>query len=141
MLGLLPNVPLDLAQLAALLTDKDDLFLVWPEANFPFDQEQWREKLLSRPGNRSYFVALDGQIIGHAALIETDEPEVRVLSYVFIHPNQRGRGFGRELVPLMEVESPGRRACLPDRARAATSLEFQMIDISSEARAIRLAQL
>jgi ribosomal-protein-alanine N-acetyltransferase len=105
MLTLVPNAPLVLAMLGALLIDRNELFLVWPEAKFPFDREQWGERLLSRSGNRSYFLALDGRIVGHAALLETDEPQVRALSFVFITPDQRARGFGRELVALLEMEA------------------------------------
>jgi [ribosomal protein S18]-alanine N-acetyltransferase len=113
MLSLVPNRPLDFATLGQLLSDKDELFLVWPEARFPFDAEQWRERLLARPGSRSYFVAFDGEIIGHAALQETDEPQAPAMSYLFIRSDRRGRGFGRELIALLEAEarkSPGVQA-------------------------------
>jgi RimJ/RimL family protein N-acetyltransferase len=105
MLSLVPNRPLDLVTLGQLLADKDELFLVWPEAKSPFDAEQWRERLLARPGNRSYFVAHDGEIIGHAALQETDEPQVPAMSYLFIRSDRRGRGFGKQLIALLETEA------------------------------------
>jgi [ribosomal protein S18]-alanine N-acetyltransferase len=105
MLSLVANRPLDLVTLGDLLSDKDELFLVWPEAKFPFDPEQWRERLLARPGNRSYFVADDGEIIGHAALQETDEPHVPSMSYLFIRQDRRGHGLGRELIALLEAEA------------------------------------
>ena len=105
MLSLLANHPLDLPTLGQLLSDKDELYLVWPDAKFPFDPAQWRERLLSRPGNRSYFVANGGEIIGHAALLYTDEPNTLAVSYLFIRPDRRGRGFGRELIPLLEAEA------------------------------------
>jgi RimJ/RimL family protein N-acetyltransferase len=105
MLALVLNTPLDLAPLRALLSDRDELYLVWPDATYPFDERQWRELLLSRPGNRSYFVAIDGAIVGHSALLETDEPHVYAISYLFIRPDQRGRGFGKELMSLIEIEA------------------------------------
>src|SRR6476469_9695071 len=105
MLSLVANHPLDLITLGRLLSDKDELFLVWPDARFPFDAEQWRERLSARPGNRSYFVADDGEIIGHAALQHTDEPDVLAVSYLYIRPDRRGRGFGRELIALLEAEA------------------------------------
>ncbi len=120
MLSLVANDPLDLRTLGSLLSDKDELFLVWPEAAFPFDPEQWREKLLSRSGNRSYFVAHNDAIIGHAALLETDAPRELALGYLFIRPGQRGRGFGRTLMALLEEEAkkvPGIQAL---RLRART---------------------
>jgi [ribosomal protein S18]-alanine N-acetyltransferase len=105
MLRLVANDPLDLTILGQLLSDKDELFLVWPDARFPFDPEQWRERLLSRPGNRSYFVAEDGEIIGHAALQHTEEPNVPAVSYLFIRPDRRDRGLGRALIALLEAEA------------------------------------
>lgn len=105
MLRLVPNDPPDLLELGALLSDEGDLTLVWPDAKIPFDQEKWRETLSSRPGNRSFFVATDGTIIGHAALLETEEPGVLAVSYLFIRSDQRGRGFGRELMALLEDEA------------------------------------
>ena len=50
MLALVANDPLDLETLGRLLSDKDELFLVWPDARFPFDPEQWRERLTVTPG-------------------------------------------------------------------------------------------
>jgi hypothetical protein len=54
MVKLVLNNPPDFDRLGALLFDKDDLLLVWPEARFPFDREQWRERLSLHPRNRSY---------------------------------------------------------------------------------------
>jgi RimJ/RimL family protein N-acetyltransferase len=104
-LSLIPNHPLDLVALGALLSDEDELSLVWPDAKVPFDPEQWRETLSSGPGSRSFFVANDGAIVGHAALLETDEPGVLAVSYLFIRPDQRDRGFGREMIALLEGEA------------------------------------
>lgn len=101
MLSLAANHPLDLVTLGQLLSDRDELFLVWPDARFPFDAEQWRERLTAQPGNRSYFVVHDGEMIGHAALLATDEARVLAMSYLFIRPDFRGRGLGRELVQLL----------------------------------------
>lgn len=105
MLSLVANRPLDLETLAVLLADKDELFLVWPDARFPFDRDQWSERLQAHPGNRSYFVTCDGRIIGHAALLETDEPRTLAVSFLFIRTDERGRGFGRELMALLEAEA------------------------------------
>jgi [ribosomal protein S18]-alanine N-acetyltransferase len=105
MVQLILNDPPDLDSLRALLFDKDDLLLVWPEARFPFDREQWREKLLSHPGNRSYFVALDSKIIGHAALLQTEEAQTFAVSYVFVNRQYRGRGLGTRLMALVELEA------------------------------------
>jgi RimJ/RimL family protein N-acetyltransferase len=105
MISLAANHPLDLDTLGRLLSDRDELFLVWPDARFPFDAQQWRERLLSHADNRSYFVVHEGDIVGHAALLATDEPHVLAMSYLFIAPDRRGRGLGRELVRLLEDEA------------------------------------
>jgi hypothetical protein len=42
---LVENKPLDARQLGALIPDKGDLFLVWPKARWPFDEQQWAEVL------------------------------------------------------------------------------------------------
>ena len=99
------NDPPDVDRLGELLSNKDDLLLVWPEARFPFDREQWRERLSLLPGNRSYFVALDGETIGHVALLETEEARTLAVSFVFVKPQHRGRGFGTELMALVELEA------------------------------------
>lgn len=105
MLSLIANNPPDLAALGALLGDRHDLLLVWPDARFPFDPDQWRETLTSRSGNRSFFVADAGEIIGHAALLETDEAGVLAVSYIFLRPDRRGRGSGQHLMRLLEGEA------------------------------------
>jgi RimJ/RimL family protein N-acetyltransferase len=99
------NNPPDLDSLGALLSDKDELLLVWPEARFPFDREQWRERLSSHPKNQSYFVARDGETIGHVALLETEEERTLAVSFVFVKPQHRGRGLGTELMALVEREA------------------------------------
>jgi [ribosomal protein S18]-alanine N-acetyltransferase len=105
MLSLTLNRPLDLATLASLLTDKAELSLVWPEARYPFDPEQWRNTLTASPRNQSYFVVSDGEVVGHAALLETEEPDVLAVSYLFIRTDHRNRGHGRQLMALLEHEA------------------------------------
>lgn len=105
MISLRSNVPLDLVTLGSLLADKGDLSLVWPEASFPFDPDQWRATLTSRSGNRSFFVVRDGQIIGHAALLETEETGVLAVSYLYIRAEKRGQGLGHSLMMLIEEKA------------------------------------
>src|SRR5688500_418946 len=102
MLSLAPNKPLDLATLASLLTDRAELALVWPDAVYPFHSEQWRSTLTAGARNQSYFVMFDGEIVGHAALLETEELDVLSVSYLFIRADHRNRGHGRRLMTLLE---------------------------------------
>jgi ribosomal-protein-alanine N-acetyltransferase len=105
MLSLASNNPLDLATLASLLTDRAELALVWPDAVYPFDADQWRRTLTAGARNQSYFIVSNGEIIGHAALLETEEPDVLSVSYHFIRPDHRDRGHGRQLMALLEHEA------------------------------------
>jgi [ribosomal protein S18]-alanine N-acetyltransferase len=120
MFSLAANHPLDLDTLARLLADRDELFLVWPDAHFPFDAQQWRERLTSQPANCSYFVVQDGDIIGHAALLATVEPNTLAVSYLFIRPDWRGRGLGRQLIRLLEDEARKRPGVQALRLRVRT---------------------
>lgn len=105
MLRLVPNDPLDLATLASMLTDQTELSLVWPDARYPFDAEQWRSTFAAGPRNQSYFILSNRDVIGHAALLETEEPDVLAVSYLFIRPDHRNRGHGRGLMTLLEDEA------------------------------------
>ena len=105
MISLAPNKPLDLATLASLLTDRAELALVWPDAVYPFNSEQWRSTLTAGARNQSYFVMFDGEIIGHAALLETEELDVLSVSYLYIRADHRNRGHGRRLMTLLEHEA------------------------------------
>ena len=120
MLTLAPNSPLDLTTLASLLTDRVELSLVWPDAGHPFDHEQWRSALTSNPRNRSYFILSGEEVIGHAALLETDEPGVRSVSYLFIRADHRNRGHGRRLIALLEDEAMGMPGITALRLRVRT---------------------
>ena len=68
MIELIENHPLDTEWLAGMLTDPDELYLVWPKASWPFDHAQWREALDSALGHKSFRVRANGQIVGHAAM-------------------------------------------------------------------------
>jgi GNAT superfamily N-acetyltransferase len=120
MLSLTPNNPLDLVTLASLLTDRIELSLVWPDATYPFDAEQWRSTLTAGPRNQSYFILSDGEVIGHAALLETEEPDVLAVSYLFIRADHRNRGHGRQLMALLEHEATKVRGIRGLRLRVRT---------------------
>lgn len=105
---LIPNDPLNLETLQKLLHDQDELYLVWPDAKYPFDMEQWREAILSEATNISFYVGKQDEIIGHAALRETDVPQEYAICYVFICPEHRGNGYGRDLVQQLEIDARDR---------------------------------
>ncbi|MEE9508648.1 MAG: hypothetical protein V3V44_05100, partial [Anaerolineales bacterium] len=69
---LVENIPLDTQVIASLISDREDLHLVWPKAKWPFDHDQWREVLDPDAGNKPFLVFEGEQLIGHAALRKTE---------------------------------------------------------------------
>jgi RimJ/RimL family protein N-acetyltransferase len=102
MLELVENSPLDVAALGALISDRDDLRLVWPEARWPFDGDQWQEILDPGEGHVSFFVHRDGAVVGHAALRRTDEPRTYSVAFLYVRPALRSRGLGQRVVGLLD---------------------------------------
>jgi ribosomal-protein-alanine N-acetyltransferase len=93
----------ELSWLAAMLSDEHDLKLVWPDARFPFDVEQWRERLTRSPGNGYFQVCRGAAVIGHAALLETEQPDMLSVSFLYIAPTHRGAGLGSWLIAAVEA--------------------------------------
>lgn len=102
-LSVRPNAPFDLAPLARLLKTEDDLALVNPNAKFPFDPLEWREKWLNEPDDASFYLVDEtGREVGFFALRVGIGPEVRHLVYVFIEEAARG-GAGKQLTEMAEA--------------------------------------
>ena len=57
-------------------------------------EENWRERLARRP---QFAAELDGEIVGTAAGIATDEGNAALIS-MWVAPNARGQGIGARLV-------------------------------------------
>lgn len=96
-----PNMPMDLAPLERLLTDEGELALVNPNAKYPFDPLEWQEKWLGELDDASYYVVReDGTEVGFFALRVGIGPEVRHLSYVFVHEDERG-GAGAAMTEMI----------------------------------------
>ena len=93
----------DLAPLARLLADPDDLARVNPSAKHPFDAAEWREKWLNEADDEAfYLVDGAGREVGFFALRVGIGPEVRHLAYVFVEEAMRG-GSGARLADLAET--------------------------------------
>lgn len=99
---LLENIPLDTQVIASLISDREDLLLVWPVAKWPFDHDQWREVLDPDAGNKPFLVYEGKQLIGHAALRKTEESDVYTVSYLYLLPRLRSQGLGETLIGLLE---------------------------------------
>ena len=96
------NNPFDPAKIGALITNKDDMFLVWPVAKWPFDSAQWMEALDLSKGHRSFIVHERGKPIGHAALRKRDAPGCYMVSFLYLLPEHRAKGLGRHMVAALE---------------------------------------
>ncbi|MGD8254104.1 MAG: GNAT family N-acetyltransferase [Syntrophobacterales bacterium] len=96
------NIPLDTQVIAGLMSDRQDLHLVWPLAKWPFDHDQWREVLDPDAGNKPFLVYEGKQLIGHAALRKTEESGVYTVSYLYLLPELRSKGLGETMIGLLE---------------------------------------
>ncbi|MGD8313501.1 MAG: GNAT family N-acetyltransferase [Syntrophobacterales bacterium] len=96
------NIPLDTQVIASLMSDRQDLHLVWPLAKWPFDHDQWREVLDPDAGNKPFLVYEGKQLIGHAALRKTEESGVYTVSYLYLLPELRSKGLGETMIGLLE---------------------------------------
>ena len=56
MLEIIENLPFSPLPIKPLFTNAEELKLVWPEAKFPFDENQWRESF-SEDGRYSFFLS------------------------------------------------------------------------------------
>lgn len=96
------NLTRDLAPLACLLSDKDDLALVNPQASHPFDAREWAMKWVGDLDDETFYLMDEnGREVGFFALRVGIGPEVRHLTYVFVEERMRG-GAGEVLLTLAE---------------------------------------
>ncbi len=101
-LSLHRNLTRDLEPLARLLTDKDDLALINPQASHPFDAREWALKWVGDLEDETFYLRdEDGRDVGFFALRVGIGPEVRHLTYVFVEESMRG-GTGEVLLSMAE---------------------------------------
>jgi|SRR3989344_347914 len=106
-MNLIENNPLDIEKIATLLKDKNDLFLVWPDARYPFDHRQWQDRFSqdrfnTGQGNLSFLIEENGKIIGHAALFPVERAKVYRLAFLYLDPDYRSQGLGTKMISLLE---------------------------------------
>ena len=100
---LVENCPLDTTILERMIRDPEDLKLVWPQARIPFDHDQWREVLDPTKG-AIFFLVYEGEsLVGHAALDRAEDPQTRMVRFLFILPEVRDRGMGQKVLELLEA--------------------------------------
>lgn len=101
-LSLVENRPLKTRPVAALLSDRYDVYLVWPEARWPFDHAQWRKALDPESGRHGFLIYDRDRPVGHAALIASRDPGVYSLCFLYLRPEIRSRGRGGLTINLLE---------------------------------------
>ena len=146
---LVENIPLDTQVIASLISDREDLHLVWPKAKWPFDHDQWREVLDPDAGNKPFLVFEGGQLIGHAALRKTEESDVYAVSFLYLLPRLRSQGLGENIIGLLEQYATEKlsakkltlvaRAYNPMALRCYTKCDFK--EYSREATLIRMSKV
>lgn len=99
---IIENEPLNTVLLERMIKDPDDLSLVWPLARYPFDHEQWKEVLDPGKGAISFLVYEGDSLVGHAALDRGEDPQTRVVRFLYIIPELRSQGLGQKLLSLLE---------------------------------------
>ena len=146
---LVENIPLDTQVIASLISDREDMHLVWPLAKWPFDHDQWREVLDPDAGNKPFLVYQSKQLIGHAALRKTEESDVYTLSYLYLIPQLRSQGLGETMIGLLEQYATEKlyakklilvaRTYNPTALRCYTKCGFQ--EYSREETLIRMSKV
>ena len=99
---LVENIPLNTHAIANMIEDREDLFLVWPLAKHPFDHDQWKAVLNPNLGNKPFLIFQDDGMIGHVALCVTEDPKVYSISFLYLIPQFRSQGLGKEVMVLLE---------------------------------------
>ena len=146
---LVENIPLDTQVIASLISDREDLHLVWPKAKWPFDHDQWREVLDPDAGNKPFLVFEGEQLIGHAALRKTEESDVYAVSFLYLLPRLRSQGLGENIIGLLEQYATEKlsvkklilvaRTYNPMALRCYTKCDFK--EYSREATLIRMSKV
>lgn len=99
---LVKNVPLSTSIIEELISDKDDMYLVWPLARFPFDHDQWKEKLTKDERNISLLIYDNDLLIGHGALLKSKNEDEFAVSFLYIIPELRSKGYGEMMINKLE---------------------------------------
>jgi hypothetical protein len=132
---LVENIPLDTKVIASLISDRQDLHLVWPVAKWPFDHDQWREVLDPDAGNKPFLVYEGKHLIGHAALRKTEKSDVYTVSYLYLLPQLRSEKLSaRKLVLVTRTYNPMALRCYTKCGFQEYSREETLIRMSKVLR-------
>lgn len=101
---ILENKRLDLTFLKETLVSADEMSLVNPTANFPFEEEYWQNFFkLKNTETYSIYLFEEDEIIGHAALQKNDVLEGMIhLCFFVLAKKARGKGNAQKFLALVE---------------------------------------
>lgn len=90
----------DLEIICRFPQDENELFFMFPKANYPLTIEQLQASIDSRYD--STVIIVDNQVIGFANFYEANMDEHCSIGNVIINPDYRGKGVGKYLIQTME---------------------------------------
>lgn len=90
----------DLEKICQLPQNKEELFFMFPKANYPLSVEQLQAVLESR--SDSSVILLDNEVAGFANFYEIKENEYCSIGNVIVSSGSRNQGIGTFLIKTME---------------------------------------
>lgn len=90
----------DLKKVCQLPLNKEELFFMFPKAEYPLSVEQLQTVIENR--SDSTVILLDSEIVGFANFYEVKEKEYCTIGNVIVSSEFRNRGIGQFLIQTME---------------------------------------
>ncbi|MEO1254594.1 MAG: GNAT family N-acetyltransferase [Bacteroidota bacterium] len=100
----------DLERVMSFPQTREELFYIYPSAQFPLTVEQLKSSFEAREGNTA--VELNGEVVAFANYISVKEKELAVIGNVIVAPMYRGQGVGKNLINYMFSNVYERYGCL-----------------------------
>lgn len=90
----------DLGTICQLPQNKEELFFIFPKADYPLSVEQLQTVVKNR--SDSTVILLDNKIVGFANFYEVKENEYCSIGNVIVSSNFQNKGIGLFLIETME---------------------------------------
>lgn len=94
-----PIVEKDIQAVCGFPQSEDELFFLFPKAEFPLAPSQLQESIAQR--SNSTVVELDGEVVAFANFYRWETAGSCAIGNVIVSPLARGRGVGRYLIEQM----------------------------------------
>lgn len=91
---------IDLEKICQLPTNKEELFFMFPKAEYPLIESQLESAINSRFD--STVILLNNDIVGFANFYEVDKNQYCSIGNVVVNANHRNMGIGKYLIQIME---------------------------------------